>query len=156
MQVGDKAVEFTLKNQDNIEVSLRDFASKWVVLYFYPKDDTPGCTTEACEFTNEFKDFVNMDAMILGVSADSPEKHSKFIQKYSLKVTLLSDSDKSVMIAYDAYGEKMMYGKACMGVKRSTYLINPEGKIAHIWKNVKAKGHAEAVKAVLANFTHTV
>ncbi len=150
MQIGDKATQFTLKNQDNIEVSLRDFAGKWIVLYFYPKDDTPGCTTEACEFTNEFRDFIDMDAVIIGISPDSPEKHVKFIQKYSLKLTLLSDTDKSVMSAYDAYGEKMMYGKACMGVKRSTFLISPDGSIAKIWRNVKAKDHAAEVKKELA------
>jgi len=150
MKIGDKSIEFSLKNQDGIEVSLRDFIGKWVVLYFYPKDDTPGCTIEACEFTNEFREFMNLSAVILGISPDSPEKHSKFIQKYNLKMTLLSDIDKKIMSDYGAYGEKIMYGKTVYGVKRSTYLIDPNGKVAQIWTNVKAKGHAVKVKEALA------
>ena len=149
MEVGSVATEFTLKNQDDIEVSLRYFFGKWVVVYFYPKDDTPGCTAEACEFTNEFKGFVNLDAVVLGISTDSTERHAKFIQKYSLKVTLLSDSDKKVLSAYNAYGEKQLYGKTVFGVKRSTYLIDPKGKVAKIWTGVKAKGHASVVKEEL-------
>ena len=149
MEIGGTATEFTLKNQDDIEVSLRDFIGKWVVVYFYPKDDTPGCTAEACEFTSEFKEFVNLDAVILGISPDSPEKHAKFIQKYGLKVTLLSDTDKKVLSQYGAYGEKMMYGKTVYGVKRSTYLIDPKGNVAKMWTNVKAKGHAGVVKEEL-------
>lgn len=149
MEIGQKAIDFTLKNQDNIEVSLRDFAGRWIVVYFYPKDDTPGCTTEACEFSDSFSEFVDMSAVIIGISPDSPEKHSKFIQKYNLKVTLLSDNDKKVMTNYDAFGEKMMYGKVVMGVKRTTYLIDPNGNVVKIWKNVKAKGHANAVREEL-------
>jgi len=150
MQPGEKAKDFSLKNQDGIEVSLRDFAGKWVVLYFYPKDDTPGCTAEACEFTNDFAEFKGLGAVVVGVSADAPEKHAKFIEKYGLKVTLLSDTEKTVLQEYGAWGEKCMYGKTTYGIKRTTYLIDPQGKVAHIWNNVKAKGHALKVKEELA------
>jgi thioredoxin-dependent peroxiredoxin len=150
MQVGEKAKDFALMNQDGIEVSLRDFVGKWVVLYFYPKDDTPGCTAEACEFTNEFAQFKSLGAVVVGISADTPEKHAKFIEKYGLKVTLLSDAEKTVLQEYGAWGEKSLYGKKYFGVKRTTYLIDDKGIVAKIWENVKAKGHTEKVKEELA------
>ncbi len=150
MQIGTKAPEFCLKNQDGNEVCLRDFKGKWVVIYFYPKDDTPGCTTEACEFTVEFPNFLEMDAVVLGVSADSVEKHKKFASKHNLGITLLSDPDHKVIEAYGAWREKNMCGKKYMGIVRSTVLINPQGEVAYYWDNVKAKGHAEKVKEQVA------
>ncbi len=142
---GTKAPMFTLPDQDENKTALKDFAGKWVVLYFYPKDDTPGCTTEACEFTTSLKAFDKLNATVLGVSRDSAERHQKFIAKYDLKVTLLSDPDHKVMEKYGAWGVKKMYGKEVEGVIRSTFLIDPSGKIAHAWKSVKAAGHANKV-----------
>lgn len=150
MQIGINAPEFCLKNQDGAEVCLRDVGGKWVVLYFYPKDDTPGCTTEACEFTADFGAFLDMDAVVLGVSADSVEKHKKFISKHEIGITLLSDPEHSVIEAYGAWREKNMCGKKYMGIVRSTVLIDPSGKVAYYWDNVKAKGHAEKVKEHIA------
>ncbi len=149
LQEGDFAPQFCLLNESNENVCLKDFQGKWVVLYFYPKDNTPGCTTEACDFTSSFDDFSNIDAVIVGVSPDSPESHQKFIKKYMLKHLLLSDSDREVLQLYGAWKEKTMYGKSFLGVIRSTFLIDPEGKIVKIWPKVKVKGHADEVKAVL-------
>lgn len=149
IEVSKKAPAFTLRNQNNEEVHLSDVAGQWVVLYFYPKDDTPGCTTEACDFTAGLNAFRKLDAVVLGCSRDSPESHRKFITKHGLKITLLSDPDHKVMEKYGAWGEKMMYGKTTEGVIRSTVLIDPEGKVAHHWRAVKAAGHAENVKEKL-------
>ena len=149
VEVGQKAPEFCLPNQDNVEICLRDLKGKWVVLYFYPKDLTPGCTTEACEFTEALPDFEGLDAIILGVSPDSVQKHQKFIEKKDLKITLLSDEDKEVLKAYGAWGPKKLYGKEYEGVIRSTFIIDPEGKIAAVWPKVRVKGHVEAVKQKL-------
>ncbi len=156
MQIGINAPEFCLKNQDGAEVCLRDVGGKWVVLYFYPKDDTPGCTTEACEFTADFGAFLDMDAVVLGVSADSVEKHKKFISKHEIGITLLSDPEHSVIEAYGAWREKNMCGKKYMGIVRSTVLIDPSGKVAYYWDNVKAKGHAQKVKEYVAKLTFDV
>ena len=144
-----KAPEFCLPNQDETEICLRDLAGKWVILYFYPKDNTPGCTTEACDFTENLEWFEDEDAVILGVSPDSPKKHRNFIEKKDLKITLLSDEDKEVLKAYGAWGLKKMYGKEYEGVIRSTFIINPEGEIVAEFKKVKVKGHVEAVKEKL-------
>ncbi|RUM44690.1 MAG: thioredoxin-dependent thiol peroxidase [Hydrogenimonas sp.] len=149
VEVGQKAPEFCLPNQDEVEICLRDLKGKWIVLYFYPKDLTPGCTTEACEFTEAMPDFEELDAVILGVSPDSPEKHRKFIEKKDLKITLLSDENKEVLKAYGAWGLKKMYGKEYEGVIRSTFIIDPEGNIAAVWPKVRVKGHVEAVKQKL-------
>lgn len=146
IDVGKNAPDFTLLDQDETEVSLEQFEGSWVVLYFYPKDDTPGCTTEACEFTEGIEAFQNMDAVVLGCSPDSPERHRTFIEKYNLSVRLLSDPDHGVMEAYGAWGEKMMYGRKSVGVKRSTVIIDPDGRVAHHWKSVRAKGHAAKVQ----------
>ncbi len=146
IEVGRKAPAFTLKNQDGQSVSLTDLAGQWVVLYFYPKDDTPGCTTEACEFTDSIKDFKNLDAVVLGCSPDDPASHQKFIDKHGLSVTLLSDPDHKVMTRYGAWGEKKMYGRTSEGVIRSTVVIDPAGKVAHHWKKVQAGGHAAKVR----------
>ncbi len=144
--IGEKAPEFCLPNQDSVEICLRDLKGKWVVLYFYPKDLTPGCTTEACEFTKALPEFEGLDATILGVSPDSPQKHRKFIEKKDLKITLLSDEEREVLKAYGAWGPKKLYGKEYEGVIRSTFIIDPEGKIAAVWPKVRVKGHVESVK----------
>ena len=151
IEVGKRAPAFTLPNQDGEKVKLTELKGQWVVLYFYPKDDTPGCTTQACDFTANIADFEGMDALVLGCSPDSPESHQKFIAKHDLSITLLSDPDKKVMEKYDAFGEKMMYGKKTVGVIRSTVIIDPTGKVAHHWKSVRAKGHVDKVKEVLAS-----
>lgn len=149
IEIGKKAPLFTLQKQDGEKVALKDLAGEWVVLYFYPKDDTPGCTTEACEFTDSIKDFQNIGARVFGVSPDSIESHQRFIDKHNLQVDLLSDSKLTAMPKYEAYGEKNQYGRKTMGVIRSTVIIDPDGKVAHRWKRVQAKGHAEKVKAKL-------
>ncbi len=150
IELGKKAPDFTLPDQDGEKVSLKDLRGSWVVLYFYPKDDTPGCTTEACDFTAGIADFRGLDARVLGCSPDSPESHRKFIAKYDLAVTLLSDPDHRALEAYGAWGEKTMYGRTSMGVIRSTVLIDPAGKVAHHWPRVQAAGHAEKVRDRLA------
>ncbi len=149
LKIGDKAPEFCLPNQDEVEVCLRDLSGKWVVLYFYPKDNTPGCTTEACDFTNSLPEFEGLDAVVLGVSPDSPKKHRNFIEKKSLKITLLSDEEKEVCQKYGVWQLKKMCGREYMGVVRSTFLISPEGTIEAIWEKVRVKGHVEAVKEKL-------
>jgi peroxiredoxin Q/BCP len=147
--VGEKAPAFTLSDQNGDEIKLSDLGGQWVVLYFYPKDDTPGCTTEACEFTEGVRAFEGLNARVLGCSPDTPDKHQKFIDKHGLELTLLSDPDKKVMTRYGAFGEKKSYGKTVQGVIRSTVLIDPQGKVAHHWPNVKAAGHAEKVRQKL-------
>ncbi|BDY12730.1 thioredoxin-dependent thiol peroxidase [Hydrogenimonas cancrithermarum] len=149
VEVGEKAPEFCLPNQDNVEICLRDLKGKWVILYFYPKDLTPGCTTEACEFTEAMPQFEELDGVILGVSPDSPERHRKFIEKKGLAITLLSDENKEVLKAYGAWGLKKLYGKEYEGVIRSTFIIDPEGNVAAVWPKVRVKGHVEAVKEKL-------
>ena len=137
------AEPFTLKNQDHLSISLEQFKGKWVILYFYPKDCTPGCTTEAADFSRLQSQA--SDVVILGVSPDFVESHQKFIEKEGLSITLLSDPEKIVLRKYGAWGLKKNYGKECEGVIRSTFLINPDGKVVSSWKNVQAKGHAEKV-----------
>ncbi len=150
VRLGKAAPAFTLPDQTGAPVRLTDFAGRWVVLYFYPKDDTPGCTTEACEFTDGLAAFEDLDAVVLGCSADSPESHRKFVGKHRLGVTLLSDADRSVMTAYGAWGEKTMYGRTTTGVIRSTVLIDPHGNVAFHWPKVRAAGHAGKVREKLA------
>jgi len=157
VKIGAKAPDFCLQNQDDNDVSLRDFADKWVVLYFYPKDNTSGCTKEACDFTVSLKDFEKLDAVVLGVSPDSTLSHRNFIEKQNLGITLLSDPDKKVLKAYGAWGIKKNYGKEYEGVIRSTCIISPEKKISKIWSNVKVRTkrnngevrHVEVVKETL-------
>lgn len=149
VEIGEKAPEFSLPNQDEVEIGLRDLAGKWIVLYFYPKDNTPGCSTEACDFTATLPNFENLDAVILGVSPDSPKKHRNFIEKKSLALTLLSDEKQEVCSLYGVWQLKKLYGKEYMGVVRSTFLISPEGKIAAKWEKVKVNGHAQEVQAKL-------
>ncbi|MCP5505832.1 MAG: peroxiredoxin [Chlamydiales bacterium] len=150
----EHAKDFTLKDHEGKNVRLSDFKGKWVILYFYPKDDTPGCTTEACDFTTLRTK--HSDIVIIGVSPDSSESHAKFIAKHNLHLILLADPDKEVHRLYGTWGTKKNYGKEYEGVIRSTFLINPEGEIAKEWRNVKATGHAERVFKSLAesNPTH--
>ena len=140
-----KAPEFCLPNQDGVEICLRDLKGKWVILYFYPKDNTPGCTTEAKEFSELIDEFEKLGAVVIGVSPDSPKRHCNFIEKHGLKVTLLSDEEKKVLKEYGAWGKKKNYGREYEGVIRSTFIIDPEGNIVKEFRNVRAKGHAAKV-----------
>jgi peroxiredoxin Q/BCP len=149
LEVGVEAPEFCLPNQDEEEICLRDIKGRWIVLYFYPKDNTPGCTTEACDFTAALPDFEGLDAIVLGVSPDSPRKHRNFIEKKALKITLLADEEKALCNMFGCWQLKKNYGREYMGVVRSTFIIDPDGKIAAVWDKVKVKGHVEAVKAKL-------
>ena len=150
LNVGDVVPDFCLPNQDEEEICLRDIKGRWIVLYFYPKDNTPGCTTEACDFTAALPDFEGLNATILGVSPDSPKKHRNFIEKKDLKITLLADEEKEVCQLFGVWQLKKNYGREYMGVVRSTFIIDPEGKVAAKWENVRVKGHVEAVKEKLA------
>lgn len=152
LKVGDKAPLFCSVNQDDVEICLRDLLGKWVVLYFYPKDNTPGCTTQACDFTAARNEFDLLDALVLGVSADSTEKHRQFIEKRDLNITLLSDEDKSLCQAYGVWQLKKFMGRENMGIVRSTFIINPQGNIAAVWEKVnvrkKKKVKGETVEVV--------
>ena len=148
--IGKKAPSFKLSNQSDDPVHLSSFSGQWVVLYFYPRDDTPGCTKEACEFTAGIRGFSKVDAVVLGCSPDTADSHRAFIKKHKLKVTLLSDPTHTVMEKYGAWGEKVLYGKRTIGVKRSTVIIDPAGKVAHHWRAVKVAGHADKVQEKVA------
>jgi thioredoxin-dependent peroxiredoxin len=145
LEPGNKAPKFTLPDQDEKPVSLKQFAGAPVVVYFYPADDTPGCTKEACQFNDNLSAFNRAGVKVVGISPDKAEKHKKFRAKYGLKFPLLSDPDHEIMEAYGAWGEKTMYGKKTVGVIRSTFLVDPKGAIQHAWYNVRADGHAEKV-----------
>ena len=150
IQEGKAAPAFTLSDASGKKVSLEDFSGKNVILYFYPKDDTPGCTKEACGFRDSWKELGKLGTVVLGVSGDSAESHTKFASKYKLPFTLLSDPDRKVMKQYGAYGEKMMYGKKTVGVIRSTVWIGPDGKVKKHWAKVaNAEKHPEQVLAAL-------
>ena len=149
VNINDKAPEFTLPDQNGKEISLKDFRGKYVVLYFYPRADTPGCTVEACEFRDSYRKIQNTGAVILGISPDQPKAQKKFEEKYSLPFTLLGDADKKVGNAFGVIQEKNMYGKKVMGVARTTFIIGPDGKIKHIFQKVKPEGYAEEVLAYL-------
>ena len=149
LNVGDKAPSFKLKNQDAKVISLSDLKGKPIVLYFYPKDDTPGCTKEACNFRDEFPKFGKMKAEIIGISADSIESHKKFANKYKLPFNLLSDEKKEVVEKYGVWKEKNMYGKKYMGIERTTFIINAEGKISKIFPKVKVEEHNKEVMEAL-------
>jgi peroxiredoxin Q/BCP len=146
LEIGDSVSNFCLPNQDEEEICFRDIKGKWIVLYFYPKDNTPGCTQEALDFTQELKEFEKLDAIVLGVSPDSPKKHRNFIEKKGLKITLLSDEDKSLCKMFGVWQLKKNYGREYMGVVRSTFIISPKGKIAFKWTKVRVKGHVQEVK----------
>jgi peroxiredoxin Q/BCP len=149
LKIGDSAPNFTLPTDNEGTVSLSDFKGKAVVLYFYPKDDTPGCTTESCGFRDHKKDFESLNAQIIGVSKDSVKKHDKFKAKYDLNFPLVSDENGTLCEDYGVWKEKSMYGKTYMGIVRSTFLIDADGKIAQIWNKVKVPGHVEAVAEAL-------
>ena len=150
LEVGDKAPEFEALNQDGVKVALKDFIGKNVVLYFYPKDNTPGCTTEACEFSENYDQFIKNDTVIIDVSPDSVKSHVGFIAKQNLKHILLSDEDKEISKLYGVWQVKKNYGKEYLGIVRSTFVIGKDGKIVKIYKSVKAKDHAAKVLADLA------
>ena len=143
--IGDTAPDFSLPRDGGEIVNLSDFKGKKVVLYFYPKDDTPGCTKEAIGFTDMVDAFAAEDTIVLGVSKDSVKKHDKFVAKHDLKIALLSDEEGDVCERYGTWVEKSMYGKTYMGIERATYLIGTDGKIAQAWRKVKVPGHVEAV-----------
>jgi peroxiredoxin Q/BCP len=151
LEAGAKAPAFTLTDAEGKKVSLSDFAGQKVVVYFYPRDDTPGCTKEACQFNDALTQFEGLNVSVIGISGDGATSHAKFRDKYGLKFALLSDPDKKVMEKYGAYGEKTLYGKKTVGVIRSTFLIDEKGKIAKAWYSVKADGHAgKVLEAALA------
>lgn len=143
IEIGDKAPDFTLQATTGEEVHLSDYQGKNVVLYFYPKDMTPGCTTEACDFRDQSEAFSDLNTVILGVSPDPVEKHQKFTDKYGLPFLLLADTEHEVAEKYEAWQLKKNFGKEYMGLVRSTYVIDKEGKIAKTWPKVKVKGHVE-------------
>jgi peroxiredoxin Q/BCP len=145
LKVGAAPPAFALPDQDGTVVKPSEYKGKWLVLYFYPNDDTPGCTTEACDFTNGLKDFEKLDAAVVGCSPNSLESHKKFIAKYKLKVRLLSDPEHKAMTAYGAWGEKVLYGKKSVGMIRSTFVIDGEGVVRKVFPRVKVDGHAEKV-----------
>ena len=149
LKVGDKVPVFTLADQDDQPVHLDQYKGKWVVLYFYPKDNTSGCTTEACDFTAGLPDFTKLDAVVLGVSPDSTASHRKFRSGHDLKITLLSDPEHQVLEMFGAWQEKSMYGKKYMGVVRSTFIVDPKGNLAHAWPKVSVKGHVDEVRETL-------
>ena len=149
VEEGKKAPAFSLKDQDGKKVSLNELKGKNIVLYFYPKDNTSGCTKEACNFRDEFPKFGKLKAVILGVSPDSVESHKKFAAKYDLPFTLLSDEDKTVVEKYGVWQEKSMYGRKYMGVVRSTFIIDKEGKIRKIFRKVKVADHNKEVMEAL-------
>ncbi|MEO1672166.1 MAG: thioredoxin-dependent thiol peroxidase [Cyanobacteria bacterium J06631_2] len=148
-QVGQNAPSFSAKDQHGTTVSLQDYPDRWLVLYFYPKDNTPGCTTEAKDFTAHAQEFDQLGADIIGVSPDSEKLHCKFIDKHDLSVRLLSDPDHGVIEAYGAWRLKKFMGKEYMGVVRSTFLISPERQIVQVWDKVRVKAHVEKVLAEL-------
>ncbi len=153
LKVGEKAPAFALKTGTGETVRLADFLGKCVVLYFYPKDDTPGCTKEACSFQDNRVQLTKAGAVVLGISRDSVDSHQRFAKKFSLQFPLLSDPDASVCKAYGVYGQKSMYGRLFMGIERTTFVIDPQGRIARIFPKVKVDGHTEEVLETLKELT---
>lgn len=146
LTAGDLAPEFRLPSTDGCDVSLKAFRGKKnVVLFFYPKDNTPGCTQEACSFRDEFAEFKKKDTVILGVSFDGLDSHKKFIQKYQLPFPLLSDEDRKVATAYGVYKKKSLYGRTFMGIERSTFVIGKDGKFVRVFRKVKVDGHSKEI-----------
>ncbi len=148
-KVGEKAPDFSLEGEDGGMVSLSEFRGRTVVLYFYPKDDTPGCTKEACGFRDAYDEFLAKGAAVLGVSPDTPASHGRFKSKHSLPFRLLADPGKGTLRAYGAWGEKTMYGKKVEGVLRSTFVIGPDGIVKAVFPKVKPEGHAREILAIL-------
>ncbi len=153
LKVGDKAPDFCLPDKDEKQVCLKDFGGRWVVVYFYPKDQTPGCTKEACEFSERLGDFVRIGATVLGISADSTASHRKFAAKYKLTIDILSDPKHEVIAKYGAWQPKKVLGKELMGTVRSTFLVDPLGNIAYIWPSVNPWGHAKEVREKVAELS---
>ncbi len=149
LEIGDAIPAFCLPNQDEEEICFRDIKGRWAVIYFYPKDNTPGCTTEACDFTAALPDFNGLEAIILGVSPDSPKKHRNFIEKKELKITLLADEEKELCKSFGMWQLKKFMGREYMGVVRSTFLIAPDGTLAYKWEKVRVKNHVAEVKEKL-------
>ena len=149
IQTGSIAPDFSLASSSGKTVSLSDFRGETVIVYFYPKDDTPGCTKEACSFRDTFDVLSDAGVTILGISPDSVESHNKFIEKFNLNFQLLSDPDKSTAKNYGAWGEKNMYGKIVVGMKRMSFLINPEGTVQHVWSKVKTESHGQDVLTLI-------
>ncbi len=145
LKIGEKAPQFELASTSGKDVSLADLKGSWVVLYFYPKDMTPGCTTEACDFRDFHGDFIKMGVKVFGVSPDAIKSHDKFIDKHDLPFELLSDESKNMLEAYGVWKEKSMYGKKYMGVERTTVIVDPEGKIAAVWEKVSVSNHVKEV-----------
>ncbi len=156
LTIGDKAPAFRAKDQQDTEHTLEEAAGKWVLLYFYPKDDTPGCTKEACMLRDAWRDFKEANAVVFGVSKDTVKSHGKFAQKYSLPFPLLADEDTAIAQAYGVWGKKKFMGREYMGMHRWSFLIDPEGKIAKIYQDVKPAEHAEEVLRDLALLAKTV
>jgi len=151
LKEGSKAPDFTLPTETGETVSLKDFKGRKLILYFYPKDDTPGCTAEACAFNDNLLKFKRANTAVLGVSKDSPKRHQKFIDKYGLNFSLATDEDGKMLEKYGVWIEKSMYGKKYMGIERATFLIGEDGKIEKIWHGVKVSGHAEEVLEAVKN-----
>ena len=149
MEVGQKVPDVCVPDSDGNEMCLKDLAGKWIVLYFYPKDNTPGCTLEAITFTKQMAEFTDKNAVIMGVSPDSGKSHCNFRDKHDLKIRLLSDPEHTMLEAFGVWVLKKMYGREYHGVERSTFLIDPEGNIAFAWRKVKVPGHVDAVKKKL-------
>lgn len=149
LDTGDPAPTFTLKDQDGKAVSLADFKGQKVIVYFYPKDDTPGCTTQACDFRDSLVPISGAGYTVLGISKDGAESHQNFIKKFAIPYTLLTDTENEVGKSYGAYGEKTMYGKKTVGVIRSTFVIDEDGKVERAYYNVKANGHVEKLRVDL-------
>ena len=145
ISIGDNAPQFTLSTNGEGQFSLADAAGKYLILYFYPKDDTPGCTKEAIGFSEASTAFDAQNAMVVGVSRDTVKKHDKFVGKYDLRIPLISDEEGSLCEAFSTWVEKSMYGKTYMGIERTTFLISPDGTVRHIWRKVKVAGHVEEV-----------
>jgi peroxiredoxin Q/BCP len=150
LNIGSNAPDFCLPNQDGEEVCLKDYSGKWVILYFYPKDNTKGCTLEALDFTLNKEAIEERGATVIGISPDSVKSHKSFCQKHDLTITLLSDPEHKVLNEYGVWQLKKMYGREFYGVVRSTFLMDPERKIAYVWRKVRVNGHVEAVKEKLA------
>lgn len=148
--VGELAPAFCLINQNGQEISSDSLRGQRYVLYFYPKDDTPGCTVESCQFNESLPDFTALDVQVFGISPDNQESHTAFREKFSLGFDLLCDPDTTTMAAYGAYGDKVLYGKKTVGVIRSTFVVGPTGLIEHAWYGVKTDGHAARVKKAIA------
>lgn len=149
VEVGSSAPDFTLPSDDGGEVTLSSFRGKKVVLYFYPKDDTPGCTTQACDFRDALPSFEGVEAVVLGVSPDTTESHGRFRQKFDLNFPLLADEGHTVSEAYGVWQEKSMYGRKFMGIERSTFLIDEKGTVVGVWRKVRPKGHAAMLGELL-------